>query len=203
MKRSNPLNELLRNSSGPTCIDARPDCEIPRELRELYQRNGFFAFESALEVFPIGHSEKSYPLSEWNDESSWIKFYQELRPSGFFFAQSVLGDQFFFNGGFYLFEPETGEISYFSESLESWAERVLDDYELLTGQPLAHEWQIRKGRIPFRSRLVPITPFVLGGVFEPDNLVAMDAMIGMRLRANLALQIKNLPDGATVNYEVV
>jgi len=203
MKRPNPLSVLLRISSDPTGVDSRSDFELPDELKPLYERNGFFAFESALEVFPIGRSEKSYPLGAWNDENTWLSYYQDLRPSGVCFAQSAFGDQFLFNDGFHLFDPETGEVSHLAGSIELWAERMLDDYEALTGQPLGHEWQARKGRIPSRSRLVPITPFVLGGAFEPDNLVAMDAVAGMRLRANLALQIKNLPDGAKVIYEVV
>lgn len=203
MKSPNPLNELLRISSEATGLDGGTDYRIPDELQPLYERNGFFAFESALEVFPIGRSERSYSLAEWNDEGTWTSFYQELRPPGLFFAQSAFGDQFLFNDGFHLFDPETGEVAHLAESIEAWAERILDDYQVLTGQPLAHEWQAKAGPIPFRSRLVPITPFVLGGVFKPDNLVAMNAIAGMTLRANLALQIKNLPDGASVTYEVV
>src|ERR1044072_997862 len=201
MKTSNPLSELLRISSAPTGL-ACSDYELPTGLQPLYKRNGFFAFESALEVFPIGQSKQSYSLAEWNDERRWVSLYDELRPTGIFFAQSAFGDQFLFNDGIHLFDPETGEVSHLADSIESWAERILDDFEMLTGQPVAHAWQSKAGRIPFRSRLVPITPFVLGGVFEPDNLVAMNAMAGMRLRASLALQIRNLPDGTSVIYKV-
>ena len=85
----------------------------------------------------------------------------------------------------------------------SWASVLLDDYETLTGYPVAHEWQRRNGPIPRGRRLLPKVPFALGGDFELDNLYAADAVDGMRVRGNLALQIRDLPDGAKVTYLVV
>jgi hypothetical protein len=52
-------------------------------------------------------------------------------------------------------------------------------------------------------RLMPQIPFVLGGRFSLSNLFALDAVRAMKTYANLALQIKDLPDGATVNFRVV
>jgi hypothetical protein len=43
---------------------------------------------------------------------------------------------------------------------------------------------------------------ILGGAFEIEDLVAIDAVEAMRVRANLALQIRDLPDGAEVIYKV-
>jgi hypothetical protein len=52
-------------------------------------------------------------------------------------------------------------------------------------------------------RLAPRIPFVLGGSFEVDNLHAINESIGMKLRSELAMQIRSLPDGAQVSYEIV
>jgi hypothetical protein len=46
-------------------------------------------------------------------------------------------------------------------------------------------------------------PFVTGGSFAIDNLALIDAAQGMRSRANLAVQIKDLPDGTKIQFEVV
>jgi hypothetical protein len=148
MERSNPIDKLLGISSDPTGVHGQSSIELPEEMRPLYKKDGFFAFESALEVFPLSRSHKSYSLGEWNDENGWISFYQELRPAGIFFAHNVFGDQFLFNEGVHIFDSETAEVSYLAESIESWAERLLGDYQLLTGQPLAHEWQVGNGPIP-------------------------------------------------------
>lgn len=202
MYKSKPLSELLRISSEPTGIGLEFTFDIPDELRQLYRKNGFFSLESSLEIFPNTQSFQSYSLAEWNDDNTWLSCYRELRPNGIFFAQDLFGHQFLFKDGIYSFDPETGDVGYFAPSIEAWAQRILDEYEVVTAQPIAHEWQARNGPIPFRHRLIPITPFVLGGAFEPGNLVAMDALAAMRLRADLALQIKNLPDGTEVSYEV-
>jgi hypothetical protein len=96
------------------------------------------------------------------------------------------------------FNPETGNIEVVATSLEGWAERILADYTVETGWPLAHEWQRRYGPLPVQERLIPKIPFVLGGAYDTDNLYAIDAVKGMRFRADIARQIRDLPDGTQV-----
>jgi len=45
---------------------------------------------------------------------------------------------------------------------------------------------------------MPKIPFFLGGAYSMENLWAGDAIEGMRLKADLAIQTKNLPDGSQV-----
>ena len=90
-----------------------------------------------------------------------------------------------------------------SDSLEGWAEEVLAEYEVLTGHPLAHEWQATSGKLPAGIRLLPKTPFVCGGEFELANLYALSDVEGMTFRASLANQIRDLPDGAEIQFKVV
>lgn len=82
-----------------------------------------------------------------------------------------------------------------------WADHVLFDYEVLTGYPIAHDWQQRHGSLPAGARLVPKQPFVLGGQFSVENLSVVDAAEAMRFRAETAAQIQDLPEGATVKLE--
>lgn len=83
-------------------------------------------------------------------------------------------------------------------SLEDWAGQVLDRYSVLTGHPLAHDWQIAHSPLEPGKRLVPTVPFVIGGDYVVDNLRAVDAEESMRLRAELALQIRHIPEGAEI-----
>lgn len=62
---------------------------------------------------------------------------------------------------------------------------------------------MRHGVLVEGQRLVPKLPFVAGGEFEVDNLYAADAVEGMRARGNLAVQIRDLPDGAQISYRIV
>lgn len=169
----------------------------------LRERNGFFALEGAFHFFPFASVPISYGLPEWNDENLWRSEYGDLSSGCFFFAEDIFGGQFcVFSNAIFTFDPETGRRSFIANSLEGWAEALLADYDVLTGHRLAHEWQLKYRKLSSRERLVPKVPFVVGGKFDISNLVAIDAVKGMRARGNLARQIRDLPDGAQIRFEV-
>lgn len=173
--------------------------------RILNQKNGFFAFESALRLFGTRTCEFSYGSYEWNSVGLWRFEYGGLISEDvFFFAEDVFGGQFAIaDGGVWCFDPETAEMSFLADSLESWAARILEETNLLTGFPVAHAWQVRNGALRPRNRLIPKLPFVVGGAFTIDNLYELDGAKAMRVRGNLARQIHSLPDGAKVDLRAV
>jgi hypothetical protein len=173
---------------------------ILRDLALLLSlKNGFYAFESALHVRPIGGPGG---ILQWNMEA-WRENYGNEVTGLVFFAEDIFGMQFALDREHVTsFDPETGDLIYFAGSLEEWARRLLQDPDLHTAYPLAHEWQLRNGPLPARMRLAPRIPFVLGGSFDVDNLHAINESKGMHLRSELALQIRNLPEGAQVSYEI-
>ena len=171
-------------------------------LELLRLKNGFYAFEGALHVYPT--SASGHALEDWNSPSAWRDAYQGLADGCVFFAEDAFGCQFcVYERRVATFDPETGEKSFIATDVREWAGRILADYEVLTGYPLAHAWQERHGAIPPGQRLVPKIPFVLGGEFAVENLFLLDASRSMRSRANLAVQIKDLPDGAKVKFKIV
>jgi hypothetical protein len=105
--------------------------------------------------------------------------------------------------GVYQFDPETGHVDKLAHNFEGWADAILRNYRLLTGHPLAHEWQQLNGKIASGVRLVPKQLFVFGGAFSIQNLYALDAVSAMRMRASIAVQIKELPDGTKIRLKVV
>lgn len=175
------------------------------KLKELLEsKNGFFAFESALRVFPTENSSYSYSLSEWNSSGLWRNTYGELAADLQFFAEDIFGNQFCINGdGFYSFDSETADLKYLGGTMEEWAAAILDDYNLTTGYSLAHAWQTKNGVLSNCNRLMPKIPFVCGGEFDLGNLVAIESARSMRCRGNLALQIQNVADGEQVEFKVV
>jgi hypothetical protein len=190
--------------------DIMSDLLSPQELHKsglvklLAQKNGFYAFEGALHVFPARADAGEMGIELWNSASSWRDEYHGLADGCFFFAEDVFGGQFcLYDGAVASFDPETGEKSFLAADVQGWVRKILDEYEVLTGQPLAHQWQRRHGPIPHGQRLVPKIPFVLGGEFSIDNLFVLDAVRAMRSRANMAVQIKDLPEGAEVVFKVV
>lgn len=168
----------------------------------LHERNGFFAFERALRFFPSVSVPISYGLADWNDNALWRFEYGDIARGCFFFAEDIFGVQFCTcDDAIAVFDPETGQRTFVAESLDAWAKALLEDYELLTGYRIAHEWQERYGVLSGRERVVPKTPFVLGGQFDISNLAAIDAVDGMRARGFVARQIRDLPEGAKVRFD--
>jgi hypothetical protein len=172
-------------------------------LRLCTRRNGFFAFESALHVFPVASACTEMTFQSWNAPGTWKYVYDELVDDIMFFAEDVFGDQFgISHEGLVLFRSETGEIEPVAASLEEWACQMLVDFENLTGWRIAHEWQLAHGPIAKGMRLTGKTPFVLGGSYELANLYAADSVSVMRLRGDIYRQIRHLHDGAQVKLRV-
>ncbi|CAN1596819.1 SMI1/KNR4 family protein [Pseudomonas sp. B21-028] len=172
-------------------------------LGMLCQRNGFYALESALHVFPTHSSQSEIGICDWNESALWRSGYKGLADGCLFFAEDIFGGQFCIKDSkVYIFDPETGSLEYLADDIESWAQMLLSDYEVLTGYPLAHQWQKQNGQLPAGKRLLPKVPFVLGGEFVLDNLYMADAVEGMRFRADIASQIKELPDGAQIRLNI-
>jgi hypothetical protein len=211
MNRMKRLEELLSISSEP--LASKPSA-FPEFLRayvlgpELFemlkQKNGFYAFESSLHVLPLTSDSES-GLEGWNRESLWRTGYQDLADGLLFFAEDILQDQFCLStkkNSVLRFHAETGRIDFAANSLEEWADLVLSNFQEETGWTFAHEWQLKNGPLPQGQRLMPKKPFFLGGGYELGNLWAGDALEGMRFKADLAMQTRELPEGAQVKINL-
>ncbi len=170
----------------------------------LNRKNGFYAFESALHVFP--HTQNLSPgrsLEEWNSDSLWRERYGKLAEGLLFFAEEVFQDQFCLTQeGVFRFRAESGEREFVAATLQEWAGLILLDYEVQTGWTLASKWQAENGALPAGQRLMPKIPFLLGGPYSVENLWAGDTVEGMRIKADLAMQTLALPDGSKIRLIV-
>lgn len=210
---ANSLENLLANA-GPPLITEKPDLanDVRKQaglagdslLEFLTKKNGFYAFESSLHVFPSETIGTEIGLRDWNSDGLWRSEYDDLIGDCVFFAEDIFGGQFCIKDDqIQSFDPETAEFTWVASDLEGWANAIETDFSFLTGFPIAHEWQTKHGRLPAAKRLLPKIPFVAGGKFSIDNLYLGDAVDGMRFRASLALQIRDLPDGADIYIDVV
>lgn len=206
--------QKLLSISSPATISNAIACDsdgfdshghLGRELLAMLRlKNGFYSFESALQVFPAAGFTKEETLNHWNSHALWKFEYEGLADGKLCFAQDTFGNQFcIFKDTIWLFDAETGDLEFRSNSLEGWAERVLSDYRLETGFPLLHDWQKAHGKIAKGTRLMPKIPFVLGGEYKLENLYSLNAISAMKSRGNLAKQIKCLPDGTKVKFTII
>jgi hypothetical protein len=170
----------------------------------LSEKNGFYAFESALHVFFDSKTEVPGSLRWWNRPEGWQDSYAGIWTPSLCFAEDIFGNQFLIaDEAVQLFDPETACAQPFADSLDEWAEKILDDVNVTAGYPLAHEWQVLNGVLPIGCRLVPRVPFVLGGEFGVHNMFLIESEKGMRYRADIARQIRTLKPGDSVRLEVV
>jgi hypothetical protein len=170
----------------------------------LEQKNGFYAFELALHVFPLT-PDPGTGLEGWNAESLWRHEYEDLAEGLLFFAEDILQDQFCLSNkqiGVLRFRSETGQAVFIADSVEEWAGVILSNYKRETGWPFVHEWQAKNGPLPLGKRLMPKTPFFMGGEYKIENLWAGNPLEGMRFKADLARQTRHLPDGAKVRLNL-
>jgi hypothetical protein len=173
-------------------------------LSMLRLKNGFYAFESALHVFPAAHFEGEMTLSRWNSHGLWRQEYQDLAEGCLFFAEDIFGNQFCIRDGqIGIFDVETGTVDWLASSMEEWAGLILGDYDLHTGYRVAYHWQNQHGPLPKGNRLGLKMLLVFGGNYQMENLYAADAVETMRFRGHIANNIKDLPDGTTVRLQVV
>lgn len=173
-------------------------------LRMLRQKSGFYAFESALHVFPASHFDGEMTLSRWNSHGLWRYEYGELAEGFLFFAEDIFGNQFCIRDGeIGIFDAETATVDRLASSLEEWAGLILGDYDLHTGYRVAHHWQKQHGPLPIGKRLGLKMLLVFGGNYQMENLYAAEAVEAMRFRGHIANKIKDVPDGTTVLLQVV
>ncbi len=170
----------------------------------LHERNGFFAFDRALHVFPSSILEAPVmTLEKWNDPSTWTSAYGDAASDDLFFAEDLFGMQFVLSDQrVFTFDPETGDRTPAADSISAWVELVLDDPAVVVGSQLAGEWQRRNGALSEGRRLVPVKPFILGGDFDLANLRDMSSVEAMLYRADLARQLRDVPDGSQVELQV-
>lgn len=201
------IRELLSIASEPINPDKGASAyryhhgQAVRDILAMLQsKNGFVAFEAALLVFPATRGGAVPGLESWNREGGWRRFYCDCIPTdSVFFAEDLFGGQFGAVASEIIrFDPESGTVQHYAASLDDWAKTLLANYAEDTGWPLAHEWQLLHGPLALSQRLLPIQPFVLGGDYVVENLVAVDNARAMEHWGRLFQAIRLLPDGETV-----
>lgn len=196
---SEKLNKLLNVSSGPLA-DQPPTTAVVGVVRDLLSlRNGFIGFEGALLVLPSVLDQNGAPTSveAWN-AAGWRSKYPEWAGAVVFGFDAFLDQFAVLNGRIVRLNTYTAEVDPHSESLEEWAARLLGDYDFETGWSVARAWQSKNRPLRVGERLVPRTPFVLGGAYEADNVVAVPAGDAIEPIVSLCEQMRDLPDGGQV-----
>ena|SRR5438094_7360621 len=178
------------------------DVEILRELpadlvRVLSDTNGFILHEGAVHVrgaclTPEWHSLRA----SWCGPKAFHTLYEGVRPSDIPFAQDQVGDQFLIRERVVLrLSAETGEIEHLADSLQDFLSRVSSDIEGFLSVGLGHRMQ--PGQL-----LHAFPPFCFDNGGESASLKPLPAFDVILFHADLARQIRHVPDGGQVEFKV-
>lgn len=206
---SRSVTRLFASATGPLGLGGYTD-DLARwgrpgeELNALLDaRDGFYAFDDALHLWPSRTVKGARGRDEWNQAALWIDSYGGLADGLLFFSEDVFGNQYAIDGCQVLyFDAETADATVFAESIDGWIERILDEPDFHTGAPLSRKWSVEKTQLARGCRLIPKTPFVLGGAFAISNLYPLEDVDAMRYRGDLAQQLHGTPDGTEVELRV-
>lgn len=179
------------------------DMEILRELppdlvRILSDTNGFILHDGAL------HVRGAHIIPDWHSlrvalhgPAAFHTLYESVRATDIPFAQDQVGDQFVLRDGRVLrLSSETGDLEPFADGLDNFFNHVAEDIEEFLNVSLDHTMQ--PGQL-----LLAYPPFVFQESANGVSLKPVRAGEVIFFHADIARQIRDLPEGGQIEFRVV
>jgi hypothetical protein len=195
--------EFDMNISGITWRgDQIDDPEILRPLPAdltsiLFQTNGFILHHGALHVRGASREPSWHSIGyAWHGSHSFHCLYESINAADIPFAQDQLGDQFLLRDGAVIkLLAESDEVEPLSENLHIFFREVENDIENFLNVSL--EKRLEPGKL-----WLAIPPFVLQESATGATLKSVEALEVIQFHADLARQIRDVPDGEKVTIKV-
>jgi len=191
---------------GPPIDDLDVLREVPEYLASFLRTvNGFIRYGGGLHLrgaclAPIWHSIRA----AWRGPVAFHNLYEDVLPTDLPFAEDCMGDQFLLRDRVvFVLAAESGEVRPLEVDLPEFLTRAADDpVEFLQMQPLL-QFQGDGGHLEPGQLLAAYPPFCLQGQGERVSLRAICAEERRGFLADVASQIRDVPDGGVVQFEVV
>lgn len=178
------------------------DVEILRELPPglvclLSDVNGFILHEGALHVRGASlHPEWHSLRAVWRGPRALHTLYKGVRTTDIPFAQDQVGDQFLLRDGRVLrLFAETGEVEDLADGIEDFFRRLTSDIEGFLNVGLSR--RMRPGQL-----LLAYPPFCFRESGAGASLGPVPAAEVILFHADLARQIRDVPDGGQVDFKL-
>jgi hypothetical protein len=190
--------------TGPAVDDEEILGRCPEALADiLRQINGFVQFDGGLHVRGACHEPAWHSLrNAWIGADAFHLLYPNVKESDAPFAEDCMGDQFLLRDDVvWKLSAETGEMESYDLSLVNWLEAVqADPVEALSMQPLL-QLQIEGDKLQPGQLISAAPPFFV----QSEDAVSLRAVPGderRRFLADLASQIRDLPDGTPITFRI-
>jgi hypothetical protein len=190
---------------GPPIDDPGQLERLPEAFASLLRKkNGFIWFRGGLHMrgacmAPTWHSLHVASVGG----VAFHQLYWNVRVTDVPFAEDCMGDQFLLRDAEVVrLAAETGEIASLGIGPDEFLAQVeRDPLEFLQMQPLLR-FEAEGGRLVPGELLAAYPPFFAQQAGEGVSLRAISADERRRFLADIANQIRHLPDGSTIRFEV-
>ena len=187
------------NYNGPAIDDPDMLARLPKVLATLLEEhNGFIQYNGGLHVRGACKAPAWHSLRDaWLGPNAFHRLYPDVRPDDVPFGEDCMGDQFLLRGSeVWRLYAETGEVESLEWTFEEFFENVEDDPgEHLGLHPLL-KFQREGGKLQPGELLAAWPPFCVEESEAGISLKAIPSEERHRFLADLAKQIRELPDGA-------
>lgn len=166
---------------------------------------GGIAYEGALRLFPWSVDSPLTSYRHWNSRTGWHSWYGPLAPEWDSFGEDAFGVQYLISRDdepvVAIFWAETGEVEHLGVGPGDFLRMVREDPEETISMVLYRACVARYGELPPRQHFAMRVEAALGGKFDVENIVPMDALEHMRALSQIALQIHSVPIGTTLELK--
>jgi hypothetical protein len=190
---------------GPPIDDPEMLERLPTEYRDLLARaNGYVAYYGGLHVRGACHTPEWHSLrAAWDGERALHRLWPTVLPEDIPFAQDALGDQFVLRGGHvHRLAAETGELESLGVDLVGFDAAVhADPVEYLNLAPL-EAFRAEGGVLQPGQLLSVYPPYCVDNADAGRSFRAIAAADRLGFLASLAAQLRDLPDGTAVKFDI-
>jgi hypothetical protein len=188
---------------GPALDDEEVLARCPEFLvRILRLLNGFVEFGGGFHMRgacrePAWHSLRN----AWEGEDAFQTLYPEIKATDLPFGEDCLGDQFLLRDDVvWKLWAETGELESLKLPLVEWMAGVQAwPAQELSMEPLL-QFQDEGGKLEPGHLLSAMPPFCVRESEKGVSLRAVPSLDRRRFLADLARQVRDLPDGSTITF---
>lgn len=192
--------------TGPPLDDGDLLDRLPANLAGLLRQiNGFIQFHGGLHVRGACREPDWHSLRDaWDGEAAFWRLYPEVRQADVPFAEDCMGDQFVLRDAVvHKLSAETGDAESLGVGLREFFEAVAaDPVEYLSLHPLLQHQQDGGGLEPGQL-LAAFPPFCTKESADGVSLAAIPAGERRRFLADLAAQLREVPEGGKIDFRVM
>lgn len=192
------MNSEHRTWGGADSDDQALLGELPDNLRAVVARPaGFILHNGAIHFRGCVSGPAWHSLREaWHGEHAFHHLYPDVQETDIPFAQDQLGDQYLLRGAeVFRLDAETGELSRFASDLEAFLSGIANDITEYLNVGLDRELQ--PGQL-----LHAYPPFCMAESGRGVSLRPVPADELIRFHADLASQLREVPEGGKVTFTV-